>query len=168
MSIMFQAISSQCIGHALYRNGFLGPFGGRGYDGLSLFGRRGLGQGCGCGYGGVPSSFGGGFTVTSSSPVAPTGLVVTSENAIEGAVTVIGSLPFLGAVSTDGSFPTSGTGAISSCCGDGTVGIVSESFISPIIGDFIVPSVTPVGFTSFPRGLWGGFRKGGCGCRGVY
>lgn len=79
---------------------------------------------------GIAASNGGGLAVTSSSPIAPTGLTVNSENAIEGTVAVVGQLPFLGAVATDGAFATAGAGAVSYGCGDGSVGIVAEAPIA--------------------------------------
>uniref|UniRef100_A0A2H1W0D1 SFRICE_024270 n=1 Tax=Spodoptera frugiperda TaxID=7108 RepID=A0A2H1W0D1_SPOFR len=73
----------------------------------------------------VPSN-GGGFAVSSFSPIAPTGITVFSENAIEGALAVNGELPFLGAVAVEGALPSAGAGGINYGCGSGAVGIVSE------------------------------------------
>lgn len=81
---------------------------------------------------GIAAANGGAFTVTSSSPIAPTGLTVNSENAIEGSLIVSGQLPFLGSVAMDGSFPTTGGGMVSYGCGDGNIGMVNEGLSSPI------------------------------------
>ncbi|XP_030022331.2 chorion class B protein B.L1 [Manduca sexta] len=126
-------------------------FGGWGLGGCGGYGGFGGFGGIGPGIApatGLAGSFGGGLAVTSASPIAPTGLVVTSENAIEGAVAVAGNLPFLGAVATDGAFPSAGAGAVAYGCGDGAVGIAAEA---PVAG-FVGPAI--------------GYA-GGCGC-GVY
>jgi hypothetical protein len=64
--------------------------------------------------------------VTSSSPLYPGGLYVTSENTLEGNVLVSGALPFLSAVGFEGSLPTAGSGAATCGCGVGNVGIINE------------------------------------------
>lgn len=81
------------------------------------------------GNGFTPSS-GGSFAVTSSSPIAPTGITVFSQNAIEGALAVNGELPFLGAVAVEGALPTAGAGGINYGCGSANVGIVSEGAVN--------------------------------------
>lgn len=78
----------------------------------------------------APTS-GSGFAVTSISPIAPTGITLVSENAIEGPLSVIGELPFLGAIALEGALPTAGAGGINYGCGNGAVGIVSEG-IAPV------------------------------------
>lgn len=159
-------------GYGGYDGWGYGGYDGWGYGGWPLGGCGGFGAygpgfgagfGPGIGPGMVPSgnfgSCGGGFTVTSASPIAPTGLMVTSENAIEGALAVIGQLPFLGAVATDGAFPTAGAGAVSYGCGDGSVAIAAEGPIAPVAG------IAPIGleYTGF------GYGTGcGCGCGGIY
>ncbi|CAF4922731.1 unnamed protein product [Pieris macdunnoughi] len=67
------------------------------------------------------------LTTRSSSPIAPGVLSITSENVIEGPVSVYGQLPFLSAVAFEGSIPTHGYGAVSYGCGNGNVGILSET-----------------------------------------
>lgn len=75
---------------------------------------------------GLLASTGGGFQVTSYSPIAPTGLSIVSENIIEVPVFVGGLLPFLSSVALGSSFSSSGLGSISYGCGDEAVGVVSE------------------------------------------
>ncbi|PZC72313.1 hypothetical protein B5X24_HaOG211324 [Helicoverpa armigera] len=127
----------------------------------------------------VPSS-GGGFAVTSYSPIAPTGITVVSENAIEGALTVNGELPFLGAVAVDGALPTAGAGGINYGCGSGSVAIVSEvAPAGPFTPAAAGPAYPGAGYGSaagfgYGAGLGGrgyaglGFGLGGCGSGGVY
>lgn len=109
--------------------------------------------------------------VTSSSRIAPTGLRITSENIIEGTLAVIGNLPFLGAVVTDGSFPTAGAGAVSYGCGDGSFGITAENINVP---PAVAPIVPGIGYAAgipaynLPYGLELLFRyRGRCGS-GLY
>ncbi|CAG5054969.1 unnamed protein product [Parnassius apollo] len=71
---------------------------------------------------------GGGFTVISSSPTAPYGVSVASDNEISGILSVIGQLPLLGTALFDGALPTAGTGFVRYGCGYGDVGIVNEDF----------------------------------------
>ncbi|KAG6447181.1 hypothetical protein O3G_MSEX004850 [Manduca sexta] len=149
-TLVIQSVYSQCLGRGL---GPLGP--GWAYDGLAPFDAYGAAWG---GFGpmgpglagiapatGLAASYGGGLAVTSASPIAPTGLSVTSENAIEGTLAVIGQLPFLGAVATDGAFPTVGAGAVSYGCGDGAIGIVAEAPIAPAPAA-IAPAMGPIGY----------------------
>ncbi|KAG6444396.1 chorion class CB protein PC404 [Manduca sexta] len=174
-----ETISAQCIGapFATFGDGYpFGPYGaGWGYDALAPF-DWGYGGWAGAGpygYGlpaagfalptvgiGMPAaSFGGGLTVTSASPIAPTGLTVTSENAIEGALAVIGQLPFLGAVATDGAFPSVGAGAVSYGCGDGAIAIIAELPIAPAVGP-VGPAIASM---AGPYG-YGPWAVGRCGC----
>ncbi|XP_022817261.1 chorion class B protein PC10-like [Spodoptera litura] len=122
-----QVISGQCIG--AINN--VGP--ALAAEELALAGN--LAYRAGAGYGpyanpGLPNaiapSSGGSFAVSSFSPIAPTGITVFSENAIEGALAVNGELPFLGAVAVEGALPSAGAGGINYGCGNGAVGIVSE------------------------------------------
>ncbi|KAJ8704474.1 hypothetical protein PYW07_011662 [Mythimna separata] len=83
----------------------------------------------------APSS-GGGFLVQSISPIAPTGITVFSENAIEGALAVNGELPFLSAVTVEGALPSAGAGGINYGCGSGAVGIVSEGVGAAATGPY--------------------------------
>lgn len=69
-----------------------------------------------------------GFQVTSSSPGAPHGLSVLSENLlVEGPLAVTGQLPFLGSVSLEGPLAAAGQGAVSYGCGNGNIGMVNEN-----------------------------------------
>ncbi|KAJ0170268.1 hypothetical protein K1T71_014196 [Dendrolimus kikuchii] len=115
---------------ANWGNGLYGPSPSYGYN---------MGYGSGC----APTSSGGGFSVTSSSPIAPTGLTVSSENAIEGALAVAGNLPFLGTVALDGAFPSAGIGAVSYGCGNGDIGIISEGPVG--VNGPIAPGYGPMG-----------------------
>ncbi|CAG4957835.1 unnamed protein product [Parnassius apollo] len=75
----------------------------------------------------IMASNGRGFQVTSSSPVAPHGLSVFSENLVaEGPLVVTGELPFLSSVSVEGQLQATGQGAVSYGCGNGNVGITNE------------------------------------------
>ncbi|XP_026490612.1 chorion class B protein PC10-like [Vanessa tameamea] len=112
----------------------------------------------------VPSS-GGGFTITSASPIAPTGVTVTSENAYEGPLAVTGVLPFLGAVALEGALPTLGAGTINYGCGNGNIGMLNE--------DFGYNGLGPLGYNglggplAYEAGLVGpGYRYNGIGCGG--
>ncbi|XP_053621420.1 uncharacterized protein LOC128681502 [Plodia interpunctella] len=76
---------------------------------------------------GISASNGGVFSVTSVSPIVPSGLSVFSDNLlIEGPLTVTGQLPFLSAVAVEGALPSSGQGVAGCGCGDGNIGIVNE------------------------------------------
>lgn len=70
---------------------------------------------------------GGGFRVTSSSPIAASGITVQSDNLlIEGPLAVSGQMPFTGVVAVEGPLPAIGQGSVGYSCGNGNVGIVSE------------------------------------------
>ncbi|XP_053621348.1 chorion class CB protein PC404-like [Plodia interpunctella] len=97
------------------------------------------------GYINLASVSGGGvLPVTSYSPIAPGGLSVLSDNAIEGNLVVTGELPFLSAVAFEGALNTGGAGAASCGCGSGDIGITSENY---------APSLNGLGF-----GFGGGVR----------
>ncbi|KAJ0170249.1 hypothetical protein K1T71_014177 [Dendrolimus kikuchii] len=168
-ALLAQVISAQCLGA-------LNGLGGPGFipDAFSLSGPAfGPGYGPACGSysaltGIAPSnlgaSCGGGLAVTSSSPISPTGLSVTSENAIEGALAVAGNLPFLGTVGVEGLYQTIGAGAVSYGCGNGAVGITSEN-VGPV-----APAPLPQGIAPSPGVAPGlGYPplnymgRGGCG-----
>lgn len=73
-------------------------------------------------------SNGGGLVVTSTSPIAPTGLTVLAENlAIEGILNVGGELPLQGTVALEGSVPVGGQAETQYSCGNGNVGIINEA-----------------------------------------
>ncbi|KAH9645983.1 hypothetical protein HF086_014188 [Spodoptera exigua] len=115
----------------------------------------------------VPSN-GGGFAVSSFSPIAPTGITVISENAIEGALAVNGELPFLGAVAVEGALPSAGAGGINYGCGSGAVGIVSEG-VAPVApaGPYGVAPGSRAYGPSLP-GYGPGLARAGPGCAGVF
>ncbi|CAK1593179.1 unnamed protein product [Parnassius mnemosyne] len=117
-----------------------------------------------------PSSYGGGFVVSSASPVSPYGVSVISENAIEGILAARGELPFLGTVGLEGVLPNTGVGAVSYGCGNGNVGIVSEN-TSPNAAALGWPTnglnYGPVAPNGFGYGTgWAG-PVNGCGCGSV-
>lgn len=123
---LFQSAFSLCIGAI---EPACGPA-ALGYDGL-----------VGCGAPFIPaSSVGGSFVVTSSSPIAPTGISVISENVYEGSLCAGGNLPLLGSVGVEGEFLTAGAGAVTYGCGD-DVAVVAEE--SPIVTGIVAPVVAP-------------------------
>ncbi|XP_045526944.1 chorion class CB protein PC404-like [Pieris brassicae] len=71
-----------------------------------------------------------GLAVSSSSPMAPVGVTMMSENAFEGPLAVAGQIPFLGAIGVEGNLPTSGAGAVSYNSGNGQVAIMAEDLVS--------------------------------------
>ncbi|XP_041988708.1 chorion class B protein PC10-like [Aricia agestis] len=82
-----------------------------------------------------------GFGVRSTSPIAPTGVSVTSENVFDGFVVVQGTLPFLSAAALEGALPSVGSGFISYGCGNGDVVMLSEelgpaSYAAPAYGPY--------------------------------
>ncbi|CAH2056314.1 unnamed protein product, partial [Iphiclides podalirius] len=138
-SALIQLIACQCIGNGL--NNMIAP----GFAGGEGMGWGGPGFGYGpmgapfapgpmiapewtpLGPANVPSSNGGGFFVTSSSPIAPVGVSVISDNEYTGPLAVGGQLPFLGTVGLEGALPSTGTGAVTYGCGNGNIGMVSEA-----------------------------------------
>ncbi|CAH0715149.1 unnamed protein product, partial [Brenthis ino] len=76
----------------------------------------------------LAASNGGGLIVTSASPMEPIGVSVLSENVVEGALGVIGEVPFLGAITLEGALPTLGAGAVTYGCGNGAVAMVTEDY----------------------------------------
>ncbi|CAH2084049.1 unnamed protein product [Euphydryas editha] len=96
----------------------------------------------GCGVSAIPASSGGGLEVSSASTISPDGFSVTSENAIEGNLAVVGALPFLGAVALEGVLPNTGVGAVSYGCGNGEISILAEHNAPTGIAG----SLGPVGF----------------------
>ncbi|XP_050558542.1 chorion class CB protein PC404-like [Spodoptera frugiperda] len=172
-ALLMKTISAQSIGVgclngnavvaeelALSRALGAGPF----YSGNNAYGLAANGF--------VPSN-GGGFAVSSFSPIAPTGITVFSENAIEGALAVNGELPFLGAVAVEGSLASAGAGGINYGCGSGAVGIVSEG-VAPAApagpygvapgGRVYGPSLPGYGAPNFALN---GLPAPGCGYNGV-
>ncbi|XP_013175709.1 PREDICTED: chorion class B protein PC10-like [Papilio xuthus] len=106
--------------------------------------------GVGHGLPGYTPSHGGGFAVTSASPIAPNGVTIVSDNLIvEGALSVCGQLPVLGTAALEGPLPAAGQGAVEYGCGDGEVGIISEvspdgsfMYVGPVI-DYSQIGLTP-------------------------
>ncbi|XP_022115627.1 chorion class B protein PC10 [Pieris rapae] len=93
------------------------------------------------------------LSVSSSSPIAPVGVSMTSENAIEGPLAVAGQIPFLGAVQVDGALPTAGAGAISYGSGNGQAAILAED----ISGGFGGYGAVAPGFAGPFRGQCGAY-----------
>ncbi|XP_063391408.1 chorion class CB protein M5H4-like [Cydia fagiglandana] len=80
------------------------------------------GQNCGC----ITSPNNGGvLTVNSNGPIIPSGLSLGAELSLAGELGLSGALPFLSAVAFEGTYPTSGSAAVSYGCGD-TVAITQE------------------------------------------
>ncbi|XP_045457778.1 chorion class B protein M3A5-like [Melitaea cinxia] len=95
----------------------------------------------------APSSInsGGGFRVTSSSPIAARGVTVHSENlVVEGPLAVSGQLPFLGVVALEGPLPAVGQGAVAYGCGNGNIAITNEG---------VEPAVVPGYANGYPAGM---------------
>ncbi|CAB3241654.1 unnamed protein product [Arctia plantaginis] len=147
-ALLIQFVLSQCTSRAaIEASGFPGPYGRVGanlatpayaynsiaaplaYDGLNWAGRAYDGMYPSMEY--SPTS-GGGLPVTSMSPISPTGISVVSDNAYEGPLTVVGELPFLGAVSMEGMLPTAGAGAISHGCVNGVTAMITEGIASTV------------------------------------
>ncbi|CAH0717923.1 unnamed protein product, partial [Brenthis ino] len=87
-----------------------------------------VGAECAVGYSpaSLAASNGGGLAITSASPIAPTGVSMTSDNVYEGRLALSGTIPFLGAVALEGALPTAGAGAVTYGCGNGNVAMLSE------------------------------------------
>ncbi|XP_075988035.1 chorion class B protein Ld10-like [Anticarsia gemmatalis] len=100
--------------------------------GLSYGANAGYGFGSAINYGAidVTPTNGGSLPVVSSSNIAPSGLAVTSENAIEGNLAIIGELPFLSAAALEGILASAGAGAINYGCGNGVTTITSNALNS--------------------------------------
>ncbi|CAH2084042.1 unnamed protein product [Euphydryas editha] len=135
-ALFIQSISAQCIGTAYDGFGW-GAANGLGWEAAaSPYGAASYGAASPCSA--TPytadwtasfapmASNGGGFVVNSGSPISVTGVALTSENAYEGALSVSGALPFLGAVALEGPLPTAGMGGVTYSCGNGNVAILNE------------------------------------------
>ncbi|XP_050358737.1 chorion class B protein PC10-like [Nymphalis io] len=97
---------------------------------------------------------GGGFRVTSSSPIPASGVTVQSENlVIEGPLAVSGQLPFLGVVALEGPLPAAGQGAVAYGCGNGNVGIVSEGVEPAVAPAYANGHPAGLGYNGLPNGL---------------
>ncbi|XP_032525107.2 chorion class B protein PC10-like [Danaus plexippus] len=129
----------------------------------------------------LSASNGGGLAVTSASPIAATGVTMTSENAYEGPLSVAGTIPFLGAVALEGALPTDGAGAVSYACGNGNVAMINEDYAGYGVGPLgfeagiSAPAyglnglAGPVAEAALPGAVFAaGTRFGGCGCGATY
>ncbi|CAK1593188.1 unnamed protein product [Parnassius mnemosyne] len=147
---LIQVITGQCLGNGLNSNlitpGLAGEGMGWGGPGFGYAGQFGspyapapliASEWTPLGPATVPSSNGGGFFVSSSSPIAPVGVSVISDNEYTGPLVVDGQLPFLGTIGLEGAITSTGSGAVSYGCGNGNVGIVSEN---------ILPSAAEIGY----------------------
>ncbi|CAH0717150.1 unnamed protein product, partial [Brenthis ino] len=199
--LILQTITGRCIG--AYNDGLAwgapnglafeagiapcaaGPYGPYAGAGFSPYAGAIAEWGTGYSPAALAASNGGGLAVTSASPIAPTGVAMTSENAYEGVLAVNGALPFLAAVSLEGVLPTAGSGAVMYGCGNGNVGMISED-IAPLVD--LTPG--PLGYAGdiaglgynrlagpfgYEAGIAGpaygynaGIGLGGCGCGNVY
>ncbi|XP_052742947.1 chorion class B protein Ld34-like [Bicyclus anynana] len=143
-ALLVQYISAQCLGAAPWAAPYPGQWGAAPYAEVPLA---------------APCAFapinGGGFQITSMSPMSVTGVSVTSENAYEGPLSVCGAVPFLGAVALEGALPTAGSGAITYGCGNGNVAMTSESINAGPYG------YAPELYAYPPEGYYG--RPCGCG-----
>ncbi|CAH0717154.1 unnamed protein product, partial [Brenthis ino] len=127
----------------------------------------------------LAASNGGGLAVTSFSPIAPTGITMTSDNVYEGPLAVSGSIPFLGAVALEGALPTAGAGAVTYECGNGNVAMLSED-IAPAGYNTLAGSYgygpgaaaelgygygSPLAYEAGLAGpVYGAYGNRGCGC----
>ncbi|OWR46838.1 chorion class CB protein M5H4 precursor [Danaus plexippus plexippus] len=137
----------------------------------------------------LAASYGGGLAVTSMSPISPTGVSMTSENAYEGPLSVAGTIPFLGAVALEGALPTGGAGSVSYACGNGNVAMINEDYagygagplgsgygyngFGPAAYEGYNGLSTPLAVEAGRAGVGYGYnvnnaRLGGCGCGAVY
>ncbi|CAH0722228.1 unnamed protein product, partial [Brenthis ino] len=128
--LLIQCIAAQFIGScnrcAATPCGTLGPYAspcGNGIGYSQIGGLYGIGASSAAG---LAASNGGGLPTSSASPLAPNGVSLVSENVYEGALEVLGAVPFLGTVALEGALPTAGAGAVAYGCGNGEVGILSE------------------------------------------
>ncbi|XP_047541580.1 chorion class B protein PC10-like [Vanessa atalanta] len=170
-AVLVQSIFSQ----------YLGPAFG---DGLACGAVNSLSYGpyaaeyaAGCGPSPFAVSNGGSFAVRSASPIAVTGVAVTSENAYEGPLAVSGALPFLGAVALEGPLATAGVGAVTYGCGNGNVAILNEDIslgYNGLAGPYGPYGAAELGYgygapLAYEAGLAGpGYGYRGYGCGGIY
>lgn len=180
--IFFQSISSQCLrpaynnyadglawgSNALAFDGAVGPYASYSSAPISPYPNEWSDYAAS-----FAASNGGGFYVASASPSAPTGVAVTSENAYEGALSVSGAMPFLGAVGLEGPLPTAGMGGVTYSCGNGNVAILNEDVSQAGYNGFSTPYgsygaaefgygyQSPLGYEAVFSGPAYGYR--GCG-----
>ncbi|XP_022816944.1 chorion class B protein Ld34-like [Spodoptera litura] len=184
-ALLVKSVFSQACGYAapvlaspcgLAASELVAPWAGFGAAGLATpYGLAGRGLGYDAIIGAPAMEFsptsGGGLPVTSGSAIAPVGISVTSDNAYEGILQVIGELPFVGTVAMEGALPTVGGGAINHACGNGVNAMVSENAGFAPAAAIGVP---PYGSYGYPAGWPGAFAPSvdtgffnyqrGCGC----
>ncbi|CAH2249581.1 jg18788 [Pararge aegeria aegeria] len=170
-ALLAQVITSQCIGNAY--NGLAAPWGAAPYAGAwngLPYAEAALAAPCAAAFAPAASN-GGGFQITSASPIAVTGLSLTSDNAYEGPLSVTGAMPFLGAVALEGALPTAGSGAITYGCGSGNVAMLSEGvnagpfgYGAGVAGE-LGYGYAPLGYEAGIAGPGYGYGYNrGCGC----
>ncbi|XP_063371011.1 chorion class CB protein M5H4-like [Cydia amplana] len=64
------------------------------------------------------SDNGGSLAITSTGPIAPSGIAVATDLSLAGDLDLSGALPYLSAVAFEGQFNTNGTAPVSYGCGD--------------------------------------------------
>ncbi|CAH2084044.1 unnamed protein product [Euphydryas editha] len=183
-ALLIQSISSQCLRSAYntYADGMTWGSNALAFDGAvgpyASYAAAPFAAPCAsewAGYAAAPfaTSNGGSFLVSSTSPNAPTGVALTSENAYEGALAVSGAMPFLGAVALEGPVPTAGMGGVTYSCGNGNVAILNEDVSQAGYNGFAAPYgqygaaefgygyASPVGYETAFAGPAYGYR--GCG-----
>ncbi|XP_022816819.1 chorion class B protein Ld34-like [Spodoptera litura] len=149
-----------------------------GFGAAGLAGAYGL-AGRGLGYDAIigapamefsPTS-GGGLPVTSGSAIAPVGISVASDNVYEGALEVIGELPFVGTVAMEGVVPSAGAGAVNHACGNGRTAMASGSAayapaaaLAPLGAYGPAGAFGPAALAAPGLGLRGDLIGRGCGC----
>ncbi|XP_035455289.2 chorion class B protein Ld34-like isoform X4 [Spodoptera frugiperda] len=158
------------------------PWAGLGAAGLATpYGLAGRGLGYDALIGGPAMEFsptsGGGLPVTSGSAIAPVGISVASDNVYEGALEVIGELPFVGTVAMEGVVPSAGAGAINHACGNGRTAMASGSAayapgaayapaaaLAPLGAYGPAGAFAPAALAAPGLGLRGDLIGRGCGC----
>ncbi|XP_050558508.1 chorion class B protein Ld34-like isoform X9 [Spodoptera frugiperda] len=159
------------------------PWAGLGAAGLATpYGLAGRGLAYDALIGGAPAmefspTSGGGLPVTSGSAIAPVGISVASDNVYEGALEVIGELPFVGTVAMEGVVPSAGAGAINHACGNGRTAMASGSAayapgaayapaaaLAPLGAYGPAGAFAPAALAAPGLGLRGDLIGRGCGC----
>ncbi|XP_050558515.1 chorion class B protein Ld34-like isoform X1 [Spodoptera frugiperda] len=159
------------------------PWAGLGAAGLATpYGLAGRGLGYDALIFGAPAmefspTSGGGLPVTSGSAIAPVGISVASDNVYEGALEVIGELPFVGTVAMEGVVPSAGAGAINHACGNGRTAMASGSAayapgaayapaaaLAPLGAYGPAGAFAPAAFAAPGLGFRGELIGRGCGC----
>ncbi|XP_022816945.1 chorion class B protein Ld34-like [Spodoptera litura] len=117
---------------------------------------------------------GGGMPVTSGSAIAPVGISVASDNVYEGALEVIGELPFVGTVAMEGVVPSAGAGAVNHACGNGRTAMASGSAayapaaaaaaLAPLAAYGPAGAFAPAALAAPGLGLRGDLMGRGCSC----